>query len=309
MNEKDRAEILNLCRSIEKKEGVGSIYGLGSKKSVMNLERWSTGIEDLDEITGGGMPVGRMVEIFGPESCGKTSLALHLCSLHKMGLYIPVEGTFDAERAKIFGNDKGLIISRPEWGEDTLEQALKFIKANMPIIVIDSIPFLVPRAEYEKIEKDFNQELRIGGVARLMTKTMPALTKALERSNTTLIFINQVRDKMDAMMFGEKTQTPGGHSLKHAYSLRIQMARRSWIDVPNKNPKNSAATEKIGIISKVKVVKSKICNPYGEAELPMIFNSGYVSHDDVIEIRKEIMAKNRRKSKSKENEEEDNSDE
>lgn len=305
MNEKDRENIINLCKSIEKKHGVGSIYSLGSKKSVLNLERWSTGIEDLDNIIGGGMPKGRMIEIFGPESCGKTSLALHLCSLHKMGLYIPAEGTFDAERAQIFGNGKGLIIARPEWGEDALQLALDFIKANIPIIVIDSIPFLVPKTEYEKIEKDFSQELRIGGVARLMTKTMPALTKAIEKSDTTLIFINQVRDKMDAMMFGEKTQTPGGHSLKHAYSLRIQMARRAWIDVPNKNPKNSAATEKIGIISKVKVVKSKVCNPYGEAELPMIFKSGYVSHDDVIDIRKEIMAKNRKRKKNVEDDDSD----
>lgn len=298
MNEKDRANIINLCKSIEKKSGVGSIYSLGSKKSILNLERWSTGIEDLDEIIGGGMPKGRMVEIYGPESSGKTSLALHLCSLHKMGLYIPVEGTFDAERAKVFGNGKGLIVARPEWGEDAIKLALDFINAKIPIIVIDSIPFLVPRAEYEKIEKDFSQELRIGGVARLMTKSMPALTKAIEKSETTLIFINQVRDKMDAMMFGEKTQTPGGHSLKHAYSLRIQIARRAWIDIPNKNPKNSAATEKIGIISKVKVVKSKVCNPYGEAELPMIFNEGYVSHDDVINIRRDKMAENRKTKKS-----------
>lgn len=210
MNDKDRENIMLLCKSIEKKQGEGSIFNLGSKKSIMNLERWSTGIEDLDDIIGGGMPKGRMIEIFGPESSGKTSLAYHLCAQAEMALYIPAEGTFDAQRAETFGNtEKNFLVYRPDWGEDALEQTMKFAQAGIPLIVIDSVPFLTPKAEYEKIEKDFEQELRIGGVARLLTKTMPSLTKAIEKSGTTLVFINQVRDKMDAMLFGEKTQTPG----------------------------------------------------------------------------------------------------
>nr|MDD4804568.1 hypothetical protein [Candidatus Paceibacterota bacterium] len=113
----------------------------------------------------------------------------------------------------------------------------------------------------------------------------------IEVTGTTLIFINQVRDKMNAMMFGEKTDTPGGRKLKHACSLRIQVARKGWIEIPNKNPSNSAMTEKIGLIMKCKVVKSKVSNPMGECEIPLIFERGFVSFDDVAQIRKEIMNK------------------
>lgn len=294
MNAKDRENIKLLCKKIEKKQGVGSVFTLGSKKAMMNLERWSTGIEDLDNAVGGGMPKGRMIEIFGAEGSGKTSLAYHLCAQCPMALFVPAEGTFDSQRAKQFGNRKGqLIVYRSQWGEDALEQVYKFAEAGIPLAVIDSVPFLYPKAEYEKIEKDFEQELRIGGVARLLTKTMPALTKIIEQSGTTIVFINQIRDKMNAMMFGEKTDTPGGHSLKHGLSVRIQISRRAWIEIPNKDPRNSAKNEKIGMISKIKVVKSKVCNPYSEAELPMMFNAGYVSHDEVADLRKEAMKENR----------------
>ena len=104
-----------------------------------------------------------------------------------------------------------------------------------------------------------------------------------------MIFVNQVRDKMNAMMFGEKTDTPGGRKLKHSASIRIQVARRGWIEIKNKNPCNSATTEKIGLIMKCKVVKSKVCNPMGECEIPLIFDRGFVSFDELPEIKKEIM--------------------
>lgn len=306
MNAKDRENIKLLCKKIEKKQGEGSIFTIDSKKSIMNIDRWSTGIEDLDAAVGGGMPKGRMVEIFGPESSGKTSLAFHLCAQNEMALYVPAEGTFDAQRAKQFGNKKGqLIVYRPQWGEDALEQVYKFAEAGIPLAVIDSVPFLYPKSEYEKVEKDFAQELRIGGVARLLTKTMPALTKAIENSGTTIIFINQIRDKFNAMMFGEKTDTPGGHALKHGLSIRIQISRRAWVEVPNKNPMNSAANEKIGMISKIKVVKSKVCNPYSEAELPMMFNTGYISHDEILGYRKAAMKSNNERNKSVDDEGDD----
>lgn len=296
MTEKQRLEIINLCKSIEKKNGEGSIYQLGSTKAKLNIPRTSTCIEDLDAVIGGGIPQGRIIEIYGPESSGKTSLAFHLASLYDLCLYIPAEGTFDAERARVFGNrPKQLLIYNNTYGEDAMEKAIDFAKAGIPLIIIDSVPFLMPKYDYETVEDNAEKDLRIGGVARLLAKTIPPLTKICERTGTTVIFINQVRDKMDAMLFGEKTTTMGGHMLKHACSLRMQVARRQWIEVPNKNPANSAANEKIGLIIKGKVTKSKICNPYGEVELPMLFDRGFVSHDDVIEIRKEIMAKNRKR--------------
>lgn len=288
--------IIKLCNSINKKEGAGTIYTIGSKNANLKINRWSTGIEDLDAIIGGGMPEGRVVEIFGPESSGKTTLLYHLCGLHELALDIPIEGTFDAERAKVFGNrPKQLLVYRAKYGEDCFNKTIQFGKAGIPLIGIDSVPSIIPKDDAEKVlksaDKDTVEEQRIGGTARLMNKYLPTIEEIIEITGTTLIFINQVRDKMNAMMFGEKTDTPGGHKLKHACSLRIQVARRAWIEIPNKNPKNSAKTEKVGLIMKCKVVKSKVCNPQGECEIPLFFDRGFVSFDDVQSIRKELMQK------------------
>lgn len=296
MAKTNKAAIIALCNDINKKEGEGAIYSIGSKHADLNIKRWSTGIEDLDAIIGGGMPEGRVVEIFGPESSGKTTLLYHLCGLHNIALDIPIEGTFDAERAKVFGNKpKQLLIYRAKYGEDAFNKTIKFSKAGIPLIGIDSVPSMVPKEDAEKVlksaEKDSIEEQRIGGTARLMNKYLPTIEEIIEVTGTTLIFVNQVRDKMNAMMFGEKTDTPGGRKLKHACSLRIQVARRAWIEIPNKDPRNSATTEKIGLIMKCKVVKSKVSNPMGECEIPLFFDRGFVNYADVNAIRKEIMKK------------------
>ena len=287
----NKAQIIKLCSDINKKEGEGSIYTIGSKHANLKINRWSTGIEDLDAIIGGGMPEGRTIEIFGPESSGKTTLLYHLCSLHNLALDIPVEGTFDADRAKVFGNrPKQLLVYRARYGEDAFNKTIRFAKAGIPIIGIDSVPSLVPKEDAEKVlksaDRDSIEEQRIGGTARLMNKYLPTIEEIIEVTGTTVIFVNQVRDKIGAMMFGEKTDTPGGRKLKHSASLRIQVARRAWIEIPNKNPRNSATNEKVGLIMKCKVVKSKVCNPMGECEIPLFFDRGFVSFDDVKDIRK-----------------------
>lgn len=294
MAKTDKQAIVKLCSQINKKEGDGSIYSIGSKHANLVINRWSTGIEDLDAIIGGGIPEGRTIEIFGPESSGKTTLLYHLMGLQSLALDIPVEGTFDADRAKVFGNrPKQLLVYRAKYGEDALNKTIQFSKAGIPIIGIDSVPSLVPKEDAEKVlkssDKDSIEEQRIGGTARLLNKYLPTIEEIIELTGTSVIFINQVRDKMNAMMFGEKTDTPGGRKLKHSASLRIQVARRAWIEIPNKNPKNSAANEKVGFIMKCKVVKSKVCNPMGECEIPCFFDRGFVSFDDVKDIRKEIM--------------------
>lgn len=294
MAKTNKKAIIALCNSINKKEGEGSIYSIGSKNANLKINRWSTGIEDLDAIIGGGIPEGRLVEIFGAESSGKTTLLYHLCGLHELCLDIPIEGTFDAERAKVFGNKpKQMLIYRAKYGEDALNKTIKFAKAGIPLIGIDSVPSMTPKEDAEKVlksaEKDSIEEQRIGGTARLLNKYLPTVEEIIEVTGTTVIFINQVRDKMNAMLFGEKTDTPGGRKLKHACSLRIQVARRAWIEIPNKDPRNSAKTEKIGLIMKCKVVKSKVSNPMGECEIPLIFDRGFVSFDEVPQIRKEIM--------------------
>lgn len=294
MAKTNKEAIVKLCNQINKKEGDGSIYSIGSKHANLVINRWSTGIEDLDAIIGGGIPEGRTIEIFGPESSGKTTLLYHLMGLQSLALDIPVEGTFDADRAKVFGNrPKQLLVYRAKYGEDALNKTIQFSKAGIPIIGIDSVPSLVPKEDAEKVlkssDKDSIEEQRIGGTARLLNKYLPTIEEIIELTGTSVIFINQVRDKMNAMMFGEKTDTPGGRKLKHSASLRIQVARRAWIEIPNKNPKNSAANEKVGFIMKCKVVKSKVCNPMGECEIPCFFDRGFVSFDDVKDIRKEIM--------------------
>ena len=289
-----KEDIIRLCNEINKKEGEGTIYTLGSEHANLAIRRWSTGIEDLDNIIGGGMPEGRVIEIFGPESSGKTTLMYQLLGRHPLCLDIPVEGTFDADRAAVFGNKpKQLLVYRAKWGEDALNKTLKFARAGIPMIGIDSVPSLVPKEDAEKVfksaDRDSIEEQRIGGTARLLNKYLPVIEEVIEDTGTTLVFINQVRDKMNAMLFGEKTDTPGGRKLKHSCSLRIQVARRAWIEIPNKNPRNSASSEKVGLVLKCKVVKSKVCNPMGECEVPLFFDRGFVSFDDVKEVRRELM--------------------
>ena len=296
MAKTNKAGIIALCNKINKKEGQGAIYTLDSKYANLKINRWSTGIEDLDEIIGGGMPEGRTVEIYGPESSGKTTLLYHLCGLQQICLDMPVEGTFDAKRAKIFGNrPKQMLIYRARYGEDALNKVIQFAKQGIPLIGIDSIPSLIPKEDAEKVfksaDKDSIEEQRIGGIARLLNKYLPEIEEIIEVTGTTVVFVNQIRDKLGAMMFGEKTDTPGGHKARHSYSLRLQVVRKAWIEIPNKNPKNSAEKEKVGMIMKVRVTKSKVCNPMGECEIPLFFDRGFVSFDDIQPIRKELMKK------------------
>ena len=300
MAKTNKEKIMALCKQIDAKEGQGSIFTLGSKNSILKINRWSTGIEDLDHILGGGMPEGRIIEIFGPESSGKTSLGYHLSSLHELCLNIPIEGTFDAQRAKSFGDKpKQMIVYRAKYGEQAMNKMMRFAEAGIPLIVLDSIPACKPKEDKEKLKKAVNAtsdeavNQRMGGVARLMHQYLPELEEIVEFTGTTIILINQVRDKMDAMMFGEKTDTPGGRAPKFYSSVRIQVARKAWIEIPNKDPKNSAANQKVGMIMKCKVVKSKVCNPMGEAELPMFFEQNFVSFDDIPIIRKQLMKKSK----------------
>lgn len=288
--------IMKLAKEIEKKEGEGSIFSLGSNKSNLRIKRWSTGIEDLDNIIGGGMPEGRIIEIFGVESSGKTTLGYHLCSLHDICLDIPIEGTFDGARAKVFGNrpKQMLVYNGAKYGEQAFNKIIQYAETGIPLILVDSVPSMQPKEDVEKIKKAVrnNQDttdLRIGGIARLMTNYLPILEEIIEQTGTTVVFINQCRDNMSAMMFGDKDSTPGGRKLKHSCSIRIKVARKEWIQIPNKNPSITSTNEKVGLIMKCKVVKSKVSNPMGECEIPLFFDRGFVSFNDVQDIRKELM--------------------
>lgn len=283
-------------KALEKEYGVGSVFTIDSKKSVMKIKRWSTGIEDLDNILGGGIPEGRIIEIFGPESAGKTTLAYHLMGQCRYAVDIPVEGTFDAKRAKVFGNRKGqLIVRRAEYGEQCLETLIAFAEAGVDLVVIDSVPHMITRKEFEQV--DMEKEEQRGRIAAMLSRKLPKIVQLCENTGTTVIFVNQLRDEMGGMMFGPQTHTPGGRALKHACSIRIQVNRMKWIKVPNKDPRNSAVDEVVGCVVKVKVAKSKVCNPLGECVLNLFFDRGFVAADDVKSIRQEIMAANNEKLK------------
>jgi len=305
----NKAEIMKLCKDINKNEGEGTLSQLGGK--VLKIPRWSTGIEDLDNIWGGGAPEGRMIEVFGHESTGKTSLGYHLAALHDLSLYIPIEGTFDQENARAFGNKpKQLLVYRARYGEQAMNKMLKFAQAGIPLIVLDSIPACKPKEDVDKVLKNANKgndaqkdQARMGGVARLLHEYLPVLEEVCETTGTTIILINQLRDKMQQFGFGSPHDTPGGKAPKYYCSIRMEVARKSWIEVPNKDPKNSANNEKIGLIMKAKVIKSKVCNPMGEAEIPMFFGKGFTSFDNIATMRKEIMKSNNNKSKEEEDDE------
>lgn len=294
MAKMNKEAILKLCKDINQKSGEGTIYSLDGKYANAKIPRWSTGLVDLDSIIGGGMPEGRIVEIYGAEGSGKTTLLHHLTARHEMAMNIPIEGTFDASRARVMGNRKQqLLVFRAKYGEQAFNKMMKFAQVGMPIIGVDSVPSMMPKEDVEKVlkgaDKDTIEELRLGGIPRLMTKYLPPFEQVIELSGTTAIFVNQIRDKVGVLSFGDKEDTPGGHKLKHAYSLRLKCARRAWVEIPNYNPANSSEKEKIGFIQKIKVVKSKVNEPLGECELVCIFDRGYISFDELENVRKEVM--------------------
>lgn len=290
----DKKRIALLIQEVNKKHGDGTIWTLGSKQGGEGIPRTPTGIEDLDKITGGGLPLGRLVELYGPESSGKTSLAFHLAARYELALFIDAEGTFDTERAKMFGNKKGqLLVRRPAWGEQAFELLLQFAEAGCPLIIIDSVPAMIPRKEYEQ---DDMEKQTMGLVAGMLSRKLPKLAHVCDNSGTTVLFINQVRDTFNAMPWGEQTHTPGGRALKHYVSIRMQIARKQWI----KHEKLG----NFGQICKVRITKSKVCNPYGEAELPLILSKGFVRHEEVATVRTEMLKELKAAGKDKLAEEE-----
>jgi recombination protein RecA len=299
----DDKALMSICKEFEKKNGKGSIFMAGGSNSILDIPRISTCIDELDEITGGGLPVGRIIEIFGAESSGKTSLAYWLASLYKRSAYFPIEGTYDERRALSIGvKRKRMLVCRCNTGEEVLNMTMKLARAGMPLIIIDSVPACQPKEDIEKVEKDVSTEFRMGGVARLFSKMLPALGRACEKSGSILILINQTRANTQAVMFGDPDTTPGGRAIKFATSIRAKVARKAWIEIPNRNPKISSTTLKVGMIMKIRIVKSKVSNPFGECEIPFIFDRGFVSHDQLKEVRAELMRNNKRSIREDEDE-------
>ena len=273
-----RAKALDAAvKLIEKNFGAGSIMSMSDREPSMGITGIPTGALSLDLALGGlGMPRGRIVELFGPESSGKTTLALHIvANAQKTGgvaAYIDAEHALDPVWCRKIGVSlENLLISQPDSGEQALEICEMLVRSNsLDVIVIDSVAALIPRAEIEGEMGD----TQVGLQARLMSKAMRKLTGAISKSNACVIFINQIREKI-GVMFGNPETTPGGRALKFYSSVRLDIRRIGTI---------KEGDTAIGNRVRARVVKNKIAAPFRSAEFDMMFNHGISFEGDLIDL-------------------------